>query len=433
MRVESATWNDCLEYAAVTDVGLRRMNNQDSFVAATAGSVQQWRRRGHLFTVADGMGAHAAGERASQLAVDNVPLTYNKLTQLPPPIAIRKAIHEANTVIHERGQNSVDFHGMGTTCSTLLLLPEGAFMAHVGDSRIYRLRGHVLDQLTFDHSLVWEMAEAGHVSETEIPQYVPKNVITRSLGPHPSVQVDLEGPLPLEVGDTFLICTDGLTGSVKNEEIGALLGCLPTREAAETLCDLANLRGGPDNITLLVVRVAGTIDAKPARHEEREADPKPARPVAPSLWAAMAALVVLSLVLLALGYQTAAAVTGASFLLTALAAWLSRFGGTEPAETTPGQYGNGPYRSCDCQPSRELSQTFADIDAQLNRVAAQGGWQLETVLFEHHIERAEAAAADEDWRTSVTEYCRAIRCMMQQLRQQRKEAASDSGIDLARD
>ena len=90
---------------------------------------------------------------------------------------------------------------MGTTCSCLLLLPEGALAAHVGDSRVYRLRGKTFEQLTFDHSLVWEMAAAGHASEEEVPAYVPKNVITRSLGPHPTVKVDLEGPLPVKAGD----------------------------------------------------------------------------------------------------------------------------------------------------------------------------------------------------------------------------------------
>ena len=92
---------------------------------------------------------------------------------------------------------------MGTTCSSLLLLPQTAIVAHVGDSRVYRLRGDVLEQLTFDHSLVWELAEAGQITEEDVPQFVPKNVITRSLGPHESVDVDLEGPHPLSEGDTF--------------------------------------------------------------------------------------------------------------------------------------------------------------------------------------------------------------------------------------
>ena len=94
------------------------------------------------------------------------------------------------------------------------MLPQGALVAHVGDSRVYRLRGQRLEQLTFDHSLVWEMSAAGQVPKDALPGFVPKNIITRSLGPHADVQVDLEGPFPLEVGDTFLLCSDGLSGQV---------------------------------------------------------------------------------------------------------------------------------------------------------------------------------------------------------------------------
>src|SRR5690606_41381953 len=118
-------------------------------------------------------------------------------------------VHDANSRINAKGSNSVDFHGMGTTCSCLLLLPDGAMAAHVGDSRVYRLRGHTIEQLTFDHSLVWEMAAAGHASEEDVPAYVPKNVITRPLGPHPTAQVDLDGPLTLRSRERPPLCTRG--------------------------------------------------------------------------------------------------------------------------------------------------------------------------------------------------------------------------------
>ena len=104
-------------------------------------------------------------------------------------------------------------------------------MAHVGDSRGYRLRGTQLEQFTFDHSLVWEMRAASRVAGATLPDFIPKNVITRSLGPNPAVQVDLEGPLPIAPGDTFLLCSDGLSGPVNDEEIGMILGCLPPAEA----------------------------------------------------------------------------------------------------------------------------------------------------------------------------------------------------------
>ncbi|MEM9658950.1 MAG: protein phosphatase 2C domain-containing protein, partial [Planctomycetota bacterium] len=244
-----------LRCAAVSDVGMRRSNNQDSMAIALADEEQRWRERGHLFVVADGMGAHAAGELASRIAVDNIPHVYLKRRDLPPSQAIAAAVEDANQRIFAKGQDSVDFQGMGTTCSCLVLLPGGAMAAHVGDSRVYRLRDNQIEQLTFDHSLVWEMGAAGQASDEEVPAYVPRNVITRSLGPHPKVKVDLEGPLPVRAGDRYLLCSDGLTGPLNPELIGLVLGALPPNEAARTLVDLANLLGGPDNITVIIAEV----------------------------------------------------------------------------------------------------------------------------------------------------------------------------------
>ena len=150
-----------------------------------------------------------------------------------------------------------------------MLLPQGALVAHIGDSRIYRLRGDLLEQLTFDHSLVWEMAAAGQMAEADVPSYIPKNVITRSLGPHPSVHIDLEGPYSAESGDKFLICSDGLSGPITDEEIGviAAIACAPD-DAAETLVDLANFRGGPDNISVVVAQVDGAVPPAAMAHQD---------------------------------------------------------------------------------------------------------------------------------------------------------------------
>src|ERR1700730_12350012 len=248
-------WSDCLAHVELTDVGMRRANNQDSRAVLMASDVESWRRRGHVFVVADGMGAHAAGELASKMAADGIPHNYYKLRDEPPPDAIRKSIREVNEQIHRRGQANAEFHGMGTTASVLVILPQGALVAHVGDSRVYRVRGGRLEQLTFDHSLVWEMAASGQLPKDAAPNLVPKNIITRSLGPHKEVRVDLEGPYPIEVGDTFLLCSDGLSGQVKDEEIGPILSALSPSEAVRLLIDMANLRGGPDNITAIVARV----------------------------------------------------------------------------------------------------------------------------------------------------------------------------------
>ena len=125
-----------IEFAALSDIGLRRTSNQDSYVAAPAASDENWQAHGHLFLVADGMGAHAAGELASKMAADTVPLTYYKHTELSVPEAIHLAVEEANRKYHSRGEANAEFRGMGTTASALLLLPQGALVAHVGDSRV---------------------------------------------------------------------------------------------------------------------------------------------------------------------------------------------------------------------------------------------------------------------------------------------------------
>jgi protein phosphatase len=151
------------------------MINQDALAILQAEDVATWITRGHLFMVADGMGAHAAGELASKLAADNIPHSYRKLHDLAPPAALRQAIRDTNAVIFSKGQSSIGFQGMGTTCSCLVLLPQGALVAHIGDSRVYRVRDNVIEQLTFDHSLVWEMAAAGEMAREEVPAYIPKN------------------------------------------------------------------------------------------------------------------------------------------------------------------------------------------------------------------------------------------------------------------
>ncbi len=296
---EKDSFQGRLEVESLSDVGLRRPNNQDSLAVVVAAGKGVWQQRGDLFIVADGMGAHAAGERASKLSVDTVPLVYQKLGDQTPGEAILAAVEEANAQIHSRGQASIDFKGMGTTTTVLALLPFGALVAHVGDSRAYRLRGTRLEQLTFDHSLVWEMRAAG------LPDCGPKNVITRSLGPGPTVKVDLEGPHPIVAGDTFLLCSDGLSGQVKDDEMGMILGSMPPAEAVRSLVDLANMRGGPDNITVIIVKTAGPIWSQSSAEVPRPR--APLRPVHPIVWIVLGVLTLAGLLLLWMQQWVAAA------------------------------------------------------------------------------------------------------------------------------
>src|SRR4051812_26225651 len=227
---------------------MRRSNNQDSHSIVRAPTCETWKNRGHLYMVADGMGAHAVGELASKMACDNIPFNYNKARTGTPSEAIIKAYREVGTSIHGKASANRDFQGMGTTCTTLILLPEGALVAHVGDSRAYRIRHGRIDQLSFDHSMVWELMKRNLLPADGSKISVPKNVITRSLGPDPTVEVDIEGPLAVEPNDVYLLCSDGLSGPVTDPELGVFAANFPPSDASRYLISLANLRGGQDNI-----------------------------------------------------------------------------------------------------------------------------------------------------------------------------------------
>ncbi|MEI7782522.1 MAG: protein phosphatase 2C domain-containing protein, partial [Planctomycetota bacterium] len=257
-----------LIYCDRTDIGRRRSNNQDSKAVLPPSSSQQYRTRGWMFLVADGMGAHAAGEEASRIAAERVPLVYEKTASRSPPLALRRSLEQINGEINSKGESAAAFKGMGTTCTTLVLLPRGALVGHIGDSRAYRIRGRTIEQLSRDHSLVWELESAGGLSREQAAGAAPKNIITRSMGPHPHVDVDLEGPFPVEDGDIFLLCSDGLSGQASDEEIGLLAAELEPREAAAALIGLALVRGAPDNITLIVARAGAEEKTKTSSSDE---------------------------------------------------------------------------------------------------------------------------------------------------------------------
>jgi protein phosphatase len=180
-------------YCEQTDIGRRRANNQDSLAVVPPVSPQQYQSRGWLLLVADGMGAHVAAERASKIAAEQVPLIYEKNAQRSPPLALLRGLEQANTEINLRGRRQPEYLGMGTTCTTLVLVPRGVLVGHVGDSRAYRLRGTTLDQLTRDHSAVWELESQGGLTREQAERTVGKNVITRSMGPMPASRSTSKG------------------------------------------------------------------------------------------------------------------------------------------------------------------------------------------------------------------------------------------------
>jgi serine/threonine protein phosphatase PrpC len=419
---------------SVTDVGMRRTTNQDSYSLIVADTPDLWRHRGHFLMVADGMGAHAAGELASKLAAEGVPHLYHKLRELSPPEALQRAIVETNAEVHRRGMANPDFHNMGTTASALVLLPQGAIAAHIGDSRIYRLRGGVVQQLTFDHSLQWELRAAGQIVDgTDAAAAVPKNVITRSLGPNATVQVDLEGPHPVELHDVFLLCSDGLTGRVEDDELGIIMGCLPPQEAAQLLVDLANLRGGPDNITVLVARVikgeATTVGANApplALGSKREL-----RPVHPALWITAGVCALAGGVMALMGHLVPGGIALLGAAIAGFVGVLQRFSGFvrgTPLGVDGRMLGKGPYTQTSAMPNPAMVAKLISVLEELRVAARDNGWELNWSRVDDLARQAAASNRAGRYGDAIASYGRAVMVVMQDLRAQNIRKGSDSAI-----
>ena len=363
-------WNDDLTVIEVTDKGMRRATNQDSSMVVFQSEDEAYNQRGHLFVVCDGMGAHAAGELASGDAVKHIPHHYLVYQNLSPPEALQKAITKTNSEINRKGEENPDFHNMGTTCSSILLVPQGVICGHVGDSRVYRQRGSVIEQLTFDHSLQWELKAKGGDVEN-----VPSNVITRSLGPNAEVEVDLEGPFPVQDGDSYLICSDGLSGEVSDPEIGAALAILPPEQAAQFLLDLANIRGGPDNITIIIVKVHGQRFVTNQQTFEPLVIGKSIKPVKPIHPAVLVTSIVLGLAgLLTMLLNPILGIGGlAAGIITILVGYALGRSGIETGETLGPDYrfGDGPYVRCECQGNLQIIQSLSKTANEVRKLSQE--------------------------------------------------------------
>ncbi|HUE72084.1 MAG TPA: protein phosphatase 2C domain-containing protein [Pirellulaceae bacterium] len=409
--------------ASISDVGMRRTNNQDAYALVVADSSELWQSRGNFFLVADGMGAHAAGELASKLAADGVLHLYLKYREESAPDALARAICETNAEIHRRGTASPDFHNMGTTCSTLLLLPQGAIAAHIGDSRIYRLRGQKLEQLTFDHSLQWELQASGQLPPgSDLAAAVPKNVITRSLGPNATVQLDLEGPHPIEVGDVYLLCSDGLTARVEDAELGPIMAALPPEEAARALVDLGNLRGGPDNITIIIARVVGPeIATAGGGASPLTIGGDGHQPVVhPVTWIAAGVCVLAAVVMLMLRLYTPAIVAAALAAAIGLFGVIRRYGASGGGTSLSGgrMLGRGPYSETISRADHEFLMKLAHTVDELREAAREGDWVIDWRTFDDLVAQALAADKSKQYAEGVRHFCRAITFMMNELRSQ---------------
>ncbi len=229
----------------VTDIGLKRKINQDAFLLDD--TLQ-------LYVVADGMGGHRGGEVASQMAVETLQKFCQESSSLSPQNLLQQGINLACQKIHAESQTNEELNGMGTTVIAMLFAKDTVYIGQVGDSRAYLLQKGGVWQLTEDHSLLNEEIRAGRLSADEAENYKFKNVITRSVGYEGRVTVDVYRRR-LKAGDRFLACTDGLSGLVTSDEIQKMIEKHGLEEGQKKLIQLANDRGGDDNITLVTVEV----------------------------------------------------------------------------------------------------------------------------------------------------------------------------------
>ena len=237
-----------------TDVGLVRSENQDFGICTTPSEENSADAAGRLLIVADGMGGHRGGATASRLAAETVKSQYLGSASPDAASALRESLSRANARIFAEAQTTPELRGMGTTTSVLAVRDREGWIAHVGDSRVYLVRDGAIEQLTEDHSLVATMVREGLLTTQEAETHPRRNVLQRSMGVAEDVDIDIRGPIELRDGDTFILCSDGLHGVVKEDEIRELAADT-IESAADKLLARAIERGAPDNVTIIVARL----------------------------------------------------------------------------------------------------------------------------------------------------------------------------------
>lgn len=235
-----------MKYYSATDIGRVREKNEDSFLVSPP-----------VFAVADGLGGHLAGEVASNLALS----LFEK--ELKQPILNReelldrmaKAVEEVNKIVYERSKEKPDYRGMGTTLTLAYELKDRLYFLHVGDSRAYLFRREKLYRLTEDHSVVFQMFKEGQISKEQMETHPLRSTLTQAIGVSPTVQADVVA-VKTRPGDRYLLTTDGLTSMLGDDEIEEIFRRdLNLKETCQALIDAANLKGGPDNITLVLLEI----------------------------------------------------------------------------------------------------------------------------------------------------------------------------------
>jgi len=239
-----------------SDIGCQRENNEDSFGYWEPQDDEQFQRKGRLAVVADGMGGYEGGQEASRLAVETIISSYGDFEGDGPQEALAAALQTAHEQVRHYGLEHPQLRGMGTTCTTVAIVQDFLYFVHVGDTRLYLIRDGHITQVTRDHSYVGRLVEAGMLSREDAEKHPQRNILTAALGTSTDLIMDSPGrPEPLQSGDALVICSDGLWGQVRDPEILQALAGKSAEDAGRSLIQLARERGGPDNITIQILRL----------------------------------------------------------------------------------------------------------------------------------------------------------------------------------
>jgi PPM family protein phosphatase len=245
-----------IEVSSQSDIGCLRQNNEDSFGYWEPEDDQQFLRKGRLAVVADGMGGYEGGQEASRLAVETLVEVYRDFGGDDPQAALVEALQTAHEQIREYSFAHPELRGMGTTCTAAAIVQDALYYVHVGDTRLYLIRDGQITRVTRDHSYVGRLVESGMISAEEAENHPQRNILTAALGTNPDLIMDSPGqPEPLRPEDVLLICSDGLWGLVRDSEILDAVENKSAEQAGRELVELARERGGPDNITVEILRL----------------------------------------------------------------------------------------------------------------------------------------------------------------------------------
>ncbi|HLB92566.1 MAG TPA: PP2C family serine/threonine-protein phosphatase [Terriglobales bacterium] len=249
-----------IEISSQSDIGCLRQNNEDSFGYWEPEDDAQFARKGRLAVVADGMGGYEGGQEASRLAVETLLAVYGDYAGDDPQAGLIEALQAAHEQIRNYSFAHPELRGMGTTCTAAAIVRSGErdalYYVHVGDSRLYLIRDGRITRVTHDHSYVGRLVEAGMISAEEAEHHPQRNILTAALGTNPELTMDTpEHAQPLFPEDVLLICTDGLWGLVADAEILSAIENKSAEQAGRELIALARGRGGPDNITVEILRL----------------------------------------------------------------------------------------------------------------------------------------------------------------------------------